>query len=580
METKKVPLIFEFFFECVYIMHIEHLKIKRTIKSRKKNQQKSVPTLLQAIEKVVELAEDSKMSEEFMLKAAPEISLLAESFGITERQAVLFCVCMEKGPRRVDYDDLASYLDLNKIGVLSYASDIDALVRRRLLKFRDVKDEDDFDIPAVVIRSLKHNEVYQLPQRKGLDCAAMFELLDQWFEDLDDDAISPHALCEELQSLFEDNPQVGFVKHLKEYYLSDEDEMMVVFFAHRLVNRDDDDIRFCDIEDLYDSRADFTNAKSELRIGEHKLQEKKLIEHKCVDGLADVTKYKMTETAKRELLAEMKINETEEKLANMLDVSRLPKKQLFFPKDIQQQVEELGSFLQPENYQKIQERMKEKGFRYGFACLFYGSPGTGKTETVYQLAKKTGRNIMLVDVPQLKSMWVGQSEKNVKALFDRYREQVKRSKLTPILLFNEADAIIGKRKNGAENAVDKMENSLQNIILQEMEQLDGIMIATTNLQQNMDKAFERRFLYKVKFEKPTEEARAGIWHAMIPELSDLDIHTLASKYDFSGGQIENIARHYAIDTILHGQSEDALPMLIHHCDNERLDEKSVKRIGF
>ena len=551
-----------------------------TIKSRKKNQQKPVPTLLQAIEKVVELAKDSKMSEEFMLKAAPEISLLAESYGITERQAVLFCVCMEKGPRRVDYDDLASYLDLNKIGVLSFASDIDALVRRRLLKFLDVKDEDDFDIPNVVIRSLKHNEVYQLPQRKGLDCAAMFELLDQWFEDLDDDAILPHALCEELQQLFEDNPQVGFVKHLRGYYLNAEEEMMVAFFAHRLVNRDDDDIRFGDIEDLYDSRADFTNAKSELRSGEHKLQNKKLIEHKCVDGLADVTKYKLTESAKRELLAEMKINGAEEKLADMLDASKLTENQLFFPKDIQRQVEELGSFLQPENYQKIQERMKEKGFRYGFACLFYGSPGTGKTETVYQLAKKTGRNIMVVDVPQLKSMWVGQSEKNVKALFDRYREQVKRAKLTPILLFNEADAIIGKRKSGAENAVDKMENSLQNIILQEMEQLDGIMIATTNLQQNMDKAFERRFLYKIKFEKPTEEARANIWHSMIPDLSELDIHTLASKYDFSGGQIENIARHYAIDTILHGQSEDVLPMLIRHCDNERLDEKNVKKIGF
>ena len=550
-----------------------------TIKSRKKNQQKPVPTLLQAIEKVVELAEDSKMSEEFMLKAAPEISLLAESYGITERQAVLFCVCMEKGPNRVDYDDLASFLDLNKIGVLSYASDIDALVRRRLLKFRDVKDEDDFDIPSVVIRSLKHNEVYQLPQRKGLDCAAMFELLDQWFEDLDDDAISPHALCEELQQLFEDNPQVGFVKHLKEYYLSDEDEMMVAYFAHRLVNRDDDDIRFRDIEDLYDNKADFTNAKGKLRSGEHKLQNKKLIEHKCVDGLADVTRYKMTETAKRELLAEMKINEAEEKLADMLDASKLTEKQLFFPKDIQRQVEELGSFLQPENYQKIQERMKEKGFRYGFACLFYGSPGTGKTETVYQLAKKTGRNIMVVDVPQLKSMWVGQSEKNVKALFDRYREQVKRAKLTPILLFNEADAIIGKRKNGAENAVDKMENSLQNIILQEMEQLDGIMIATTNLQQNMDKAFERRFLYKIKFDKPTEEARASIWHSMIPDLSELDVHTLASKYDFSGGQIENIARHYAIDTILHGQSEDVLSMLIRHCDNERLDN-CQRKVGF
>lgn len=548
---------------------------KIQVKRKKKDM-----TLLQAIERVVELSEDSKMSPEFMKKAKTEIQLLAKSYGITDRQAVLFCVCMEKGPRRVDYDDLASYLDLNKIGVLSYASDIDALVRRRLLKFRDVKDEDDFDIPSVVIRYLKHNEVYQLPLCKGLDCAAMFELLDQWFEDLGDDAISPHALCEELQSLFEDNPQVGFVKHLKAYRLNAEDEMMVAFFAHRLVNRDDDDIRFGDIEDLYDSRADFTNAKGKLRSGEHKLQKKKLIEHKCVDGLADVTKYKLTEAAKRELLAEMKINEAEEKLADMLDSSKLTEKRLYFPKDIQRQVEELGSFLQPENYQKIQERMKEKGFRYGFACLFYGSPGTGKTETVYQLAKKTGRNIMVVDVPQLKSMWVGQSEKNVKALFDRYREQVKKAKLTPILLFNEADAIIGKRKNGAENAVDKMENSLQNIILQEMEQLDGIMIATTNLQQNMDKAFERRFLYKIKFDKPTEEARANIWHTMIPDLSDLDVHTLASKYDFSGGQIENIARHYAIDTILHGQSEDVLPMLIRHCDNERLDEKKTPKIGF
>ena len=546
----------------------------------RKSTKKKEMTLLQAIERVVELSSDSKMSKEFFRKAKTEIKLLADSYGITERQAVLFCICMEKGPNRVDYSDIACHLDMKKISVLSYASDIDALVRRRLLKFRDAKDEDDFDIPAVVIRSLKHNEVYQLPQRKGLDCASLFELLDLWFEDLDDDAITPRELCEELQSLFEDNPQVGFVKHLKEYCLNADDQMMVSFFCHRLVNRDDDDIRFGQIEDLFDSRGDFNNAKMQLRSNDHRVMRKKIIEHLCVDGLADVTRYKLTESAKRTLLAEMKINEAEEKLADLLDSSKLVEKQLFFPKDIERQVEELGSFLQPENYQNIQDRMKEKGFRSGFACLFYGSPGTGKTETVYQLARKTGRNIMVVDVPQLKSMWVGQSEKNVKALFDRYREQVKRAKLTPILLFNEADAIIGKRKSGAENAVDKMENSLQNIILQEMEQLDGIMIATTNLQENMDKAFERRFLYKIKFEKPTEEARAHIWHAMIPELSELDIHTLASKYDFSGGQIENIARHHAIDSILHGQNEDVLPMLIRHCDNERLSNRENKKIGF
>jgi DNA replication protein DnaC len=546
----------------------------------KKKLQKKEMTLLHAIERVVELAKDSKLSQEFMKKAKAEIQLLAESYGITERQAVLFCVCMEKGPRRVDYDDLASYLDLNKIGVLSYSSDIDALVRRRLLKYRDAKDEDDFDIPTAVIRCLKHNEVYQMPKRTGLDCAELFELLNLWFDDLDEDAISPREMCEELQVLFDENPQVGFVQRMKELDLDSQCQLLLTLFCHLLVNNDDDDIRFNQIDDVYDNQSDFNIARAGLRAGEHLLQRRKLIEHRCVDGIADVNRYKLTEEAKRSLLEEMKINVTSEKIADVVEHEQLTQKQLFFTKDIQRQVEELNSFLQPDNYKKIQERMKEKGFRNGFACLFYGSPGTGKTETVYQLAHCTGRNIMVVDVPQIKSKWVGESEKNIKALFDRYREQVKRAKKTPILLFNEADAIIGKRKNGAENAVDKMENSIQNIILQEMEQLDGIMIATTNLQENMDKAFERRFLYKIKFEKPTEEARALIWHSMIPELSELDVHTLASKYDFSGGQIENIARHFAIDTILHGKSEDMLPMLIRHCDNERLDTPVNRRVGF
>ncbi len=537
-------------------------------------------TLLQAIERVVELSEDSKMSKEFMRKAKPEIQLLAKSYGITERQAVLFCVCMERGPRRVDYNDLASYLDIKKISALSFAGDIDALVRRRLLKYRDVKDEDDFDIPTAVIRCLKHNEVYQMPRRTGLDCAELFELLYQWFEDLNDDAISPGELQEELQTLFDDNRQVGFVQRLRQYHLSEEDEMMVALFCHCLVNADDNDIRFGQIESLYSTKADFNNAKVSLRSGEHRLMKKKLIEHCCVDGIAATTRFCLTEEAKRNLLAEMKINTAEEKLADVIKSRDLTEKKMFYVKENEQQVSELQSLLMPGKYNEIHRRMQLSGFRTGFACLFYGGPGTGKTETAYQLARQTGRDIMVVDVPQIKSKWVGDSEKNIKALFDRYREQVKRAKLTPILLFNEADAIIGIRKQGAQNAVDKMENSIQNIILQEMEQLDGIMIATTNLTQNLDTAFERRFLYKIKFEKPTEEARAHIWHSMIPDLSEHDIHALASKYDFSGGQIENIARHYAINTILHGNSGDVLPMLIRHCDNERLDGARSSKIGF
>ena len=538
-------------------------------------------TLLQAMEKTVEVSKDSKMGKSVLQKAKTEIKFLAKSYDITEQQAVLFSICMEEGPRRVDYDDLAKHLDISKIKILSYATDIDALVRRRLLRYRDVKDEEDFDVPTAVIRMLKHNEVYQLPKRKGLDCAELFEVLNILFQDLNDDAISPQELCEEVKQLMEDNPQVAFVRQLQQIdYIEDQELLLLVFFCHKLVNDDDDDIRFGQIQDVYDKPADFNRAKGELRSGEHILMEQKFIEHHCEDGIASTNRFRLTDAAKRDLLAELNLNPVEEKLAGVLKPADLTPKQMYYPKDVEKQVADLAALFQPDEFQKIQERMKQRGFRNGFACLFYGGSGTGKTETVYQLAKQTGRSIMMVDVPQIKSKWVGDSEKNIKALFDRYREMVKRSPLAPILLFNEADAIIGIRQESAQRAVDKMENSIQNIILQEMESLDGIMIATTNLQQNLDKAFERRFLYKIKFEKPNAEARAHIWHEMIPDLSEGDIRTLSEKYDFSGGQIENIARHYNIDAILHGTDGNALASLMQHCDNERLVEKKPNRIGF
>lgn len=538
-------------------------------------------TLLRAIERVVEVSKDSKLKAEAKADMAEEVKYLAEHYGITERQAILFCVCMEKGPRNVDFDDLARHLDVSNIRILGYSGDIDALARRRLLRYRDAKDEDCFDIPQPVIKALKRNEVYEMPSRKNLDCAGLFEVIGQMFEDLDDDAILPKDLYGELQVLFKENPQIGFCKKIKELgRLRMEDFLLLVFFCHQLVNKDDDDIRFGQMEDCFTTQADYVVAKGRLRNSEHPLIIKKLIEHRCEDGIADTSRYKLTEQTKRTLLEEMKLNAAEEKLADVIKAKNLKEKKMFYVEENQRQVGELQSFFVPENYRKIRERMEQTGFRTGFACLFYGGPGTGKTETVYQLARQTGRDIMVVDVPQIKSKWVGDSEKNIKALFDRYRELVKKAKQTPILLFNEADAIIGIRQQGAQRAVEKMENSIQNIILQEMETLDGIMIATTNLQQNLDKAFERRFLYKIKFEKPTVEARIQIWRTMIPDLSEMDAKTLAAKYDFSGGQIENIARHYTIDSILHDAKEDKLAMLINHCDNERLDENTPKRIGF
>ena len=550
-------------------------------KNTTKTQKKQNLTLLQAIETVAENSRDSKMSADFMKASSKEIKFLAEQYGISERQAVLFAVCMEQGPNRVDYRDIARHLDLGNIAVLAFANDIDALVHRRLLRFRDVKDEDDFDVPAAVIRCLKHNEVYQLPVHKGLDCAGMFEVLEQWFNDLDDDALAPKVLYEEMRKLFDDNPQVAFGQKVKQLDLEESDELLLVLFCYFLICKGDDDIRFSQMEDVFYSSADFTNAKADLRSDRHTLQTAKLIEYVCEDGIADNTRFKLTEETKRDLLAELKINTTEEHLADVIEPDKLTPKTMFYTENVQHQVDELSKFFEPEQYAKIRERMQERGFRQGFTCLFHGGPGTGKTETVYQLARATGRSIMTVDVPSIKSKWVGDSEKNIKALFDRYRSLVKRAEKAPILLFNEADAIIGIRKAGAESAVDKMENTIQNIILQEMETLDGIMIATTNLTENLDSAFERRFLYKIRFDKPDAAVRGKIWQQMIPELSDTDATTLAEHFDFSGGQIENVARKHAINSILYGNEAEMLPVLEDYCRCEQLNNSITrKRIGF
>jgi SpoVK/Ycf46/Vps4 family AAA+-type ATPase len=148
------------------------------------------------------------------------------------------------------------------------------------------------------------------------------------------------------------------------------------------------------------------------------------------------------------------------------------------------------------------------------------------------------------------------------------------------LLFNEADAIIGKRQvlDGNAGGARKTENAIQNIILQEIENLDGILIATTNLSQNMDKAFERRFLYKIEFEKPAVETRAQIWKEMFPYLTDIETMQLAKQFEFSGGQIENVLRRSTVKEILSGM-RNTIDTLIKICQNEKIEVES-KRIGF
>jgi SpoVK/Ycf46/Vps4 family AAA+-type ATPase len=175
-------------------------------------------------------------------------------------------------------------------------------------------------------------------------------------------------------------------------------------------------------------------------------------------------------------------------------------------------------------------------------------------------------------------MWVGESEKNLQKIFDTYHYNNNVTKRTPILLLNEADALLGKRINIA-HSVDQMNNSMQNILLQELERFEGILIATTNLKQNLDQAFDRRFLYKIKFTSPEAEVRRLIINNKLPDIPDYFRIMLAESYMLTGAQLENIKKKYHVHKLLQ-QEEPDINRIEKWCMEETENAGNSSKIGF
>ena len=536
-------------------------------------------TLIGAIEQIVNLAIELQLGEVFYEKARESLMFVAERMSINEEQALIFALFMEKSAySRIQISDFAELVGCRMVRIISMMAETDMLVEKRFI--RRIKEDNSvyYSVPKEVVNAIKENRVYTPAPIDHLTTEQLFDRMADIFEETDTE-----QLLQELDLLVVANPQLAFCRMIQSYDLKgcEEERLLLYIFCNRFINLDDDMIGEHDWKNYF--------SRSDVRFLSHRLKDRSLgllamniLENCNSDGLNDSEYYHLTSKAKEELFADLHLTDQQTKQkSHLLDCTTFAARELFYNPSVQRQIDRLGELLAPERFAEIQQRLEAGGMRKGFACLFYGAPGTGKTETVYQLARRTGRDLMVVDVSQIKSCWVGESEKNIKRAFDRYRSYVRQSERAPILLFNEADAVLGIRQEGVQRAVEKMENSIQNIILQEMEQLEGILIATTNLTQNLDRAFERRFLYKIEFEKPSREAKSRIWRSMIPTLDERMAATLAERYDFSGGQIENIARKRTVDMILQG-AEPSFEQLDEYCRSELLgqSERSRRPVGF
>jgi len=537
-------------------------------------------TIIAAIDRIIEGAKDCELK---MSKIKPSIkktiSYLGERLALTPMQTLLLSAFINYGDESyVEIRELASLFNCPRIRVISYQSDIDELCRRKLIRYRE--SDNDYVIPRAVIRAFSNDEPYNAQINRCENEDALFDQIATLCEERRNSHISYSDYCEEMEMILTTNNHLEFVKLLNKEELDPLDKLFFVWCCNMLINEDDTDICEIDMRRMIgNKRGLIRRLRESLMTGANALIENNLLSYSFNDGLSSRESFVISDKSKKTLLKSLIVaSSTAPRCKDLLPYTKITAKELFYNASERQAIDRLESLLRPENFKLVCERLSNQGMRRGFACLFYGAPGTGKTETVLQLARRCGRDIMQVNISTIKSKWVGESEKNIKEIFDRYRTAVEHSEVAPILLFNEADAIISQRMNNAQRSVDKMDNAIQNIILEEIEKLDGILIATTNLAGNMDSAFERRFIYKIEFKKPTVEAKCSIWKSMIPSLDESVVNMVAQKYDFSGGEIENIARKYSVEYVLTGKHAD-IETLTDICDNEQLNKNKHIRIG-
>lgn len=220
----------------------------------------------------------------------------------------------------------------------------------------------------------------------------------------------------------------------------------------------------------------------------------------------------------------------------------------------QRQLEELRTWMMYGDTLLNDWGLKSR-LRPGYRCLFYGPPGTGKSITACILGKSSGREVYRVDLSMVVSKYIGETEKNLSRIFDKAEHK------NWILFFDEADALFGKRTN-VSDAHDRYANQGVSFLLQRIEVFHGMAILASNMKNNLDDAFTRRFESIIHFPIPGEAERLLLWKkgfsAASTLHSDVNLRKIARKYELSGGTTINVVRYSSLMALKRGSNEITL----------------------
>lgn len=512
-------------------------------------------TIASALEIIASGTRDKGLDCETMQKFPRETSYLQRKLHLTKMQCYIVAVMLDNAGDPVSPDDLADHAEASRIFILGLQDEMDMLVDRGVINVVGGGRHDVWNMHYMpsesLVQAVSHNHELRPEVMSDLTYEEMWNRISGLLRACEFDNLSFPLMVEKVKKIMEGCQHLDFCKKIISLNLNDADMIMLLIVCNALVNKEDDYVTTFDYNKILPHSScsmivkQFKNKTSDLVV-------KDILEN--VDN--DEEDFRLTVHGILLLLGEEYVPEDRKEPKQTPappNKQTIVPKNMFYNEDERKHILRLEALLCQDSFVSIQQRMKEAGLRTGFCCLFYGAPGTGKTETVLQIARRTGREIIRVDLSSQKSMWVGESEKNIERIFADYREKLSQSELAPILLFNEADAIFSKRHVGVNSEVEQMANTMQNILLQNMENFEGILIATTNLADNFDPAFHRRFLYRIEFKSPSAEVRKQIWRSMLPDMDESNIKAMAERFSISGGQIENAVRKTMIESILKGR---------------------------
>lgn len=505
--------------------------------------------LLIHVEKVSSQASKSNLQFSGFIQSE-SVQTIANYLEITQRQTVIFCVLVELSLQRmVTVENIARYFKCSLLKVLSLLDEFEVLEKKALVKKRIKSgsskasfDNISYFVPFNVIDSIRTSDKTKLQPVKNMNLPNLLERVKDIVKERENDIISTQQLIHEIEELIKNNLQHTFIKYLNKQIANTAHKCVAMVAAYlRITGQEIVEIESIP-DSIFDDISDTLNMRRELISGRHELVKKNVItiEPCFFSDQETISLSKKSLNVLYEEYPELIVDDLKEK--GLIISKHIKEKKLFFNQGVKMEIDNITSIIKRGRFQSYQKAAEKNNINKGITAIFHGVSGTGKTQVVYQIAKTTGRDIMMVDLSQTKNMWFGESEKQVKRIFDNYRQLLSASRVEPVLFINEADGLFSKRTANNSSQTSQTLNTIQNILLQELEDFNGILIATTNLITNLDKAFERRFLFIIEFPRPDKFTRAKIWKNRVPELTYRMANQLGQKFDITGGQIDNQIR--------------------------------------